>query len=190
MFIDYVTLLLVNMMSGLLILAAYLVKGITSPDQKMWSPAFAMPGLVAVIGGFHMAFAWPLPGAYSGIYSETSVLLGILFLGASASLFKEWNLIPVAIYAIFAGIAAVLIGVRIIDLGMTVHPLMSGIGFILTGLGGVFAALVLHLKHLAVLRYAAAAVLLLAIAIWGLTAYTAYWMHMESFSQWKPLIMR
>ena len=45
-----------------------------------------------------------------------SVLLGIVFIGASVALAQNWELITVTIYAFFAGVAAILVGLRIITL--------------------------------------------------------------------------
>jgi putative membrane protein len=46
-------------------------------------------------------------------------------------------LLTLAIYVFFAGIAAVVIGIRIMNLGLTKQPFLSGVGFILTGLAGI-----------------------------------------------------
>jgi uncharacterized membrane protein len=48
-------------------------------------------------------------------------------------------LVTVTIYAFFAGVAAILVGLRIINLGLTTQSILSGLGFILSGLGGVCA---------------------------------------------------
>jgi hypothetical protein len=55
-------------------------------------------------------------------------------------------LLTLAIYVFFAGIAAVVIGIRIMNLGLTKQPFLSGVGFILTGLAGICAAPTLYLK--------------------------------------------
>jgi len=127
-----------------------------------------------------MSFTWPLPVPYNCAYGEMSVLLGMLFLGASWSLAKEWDLLPLGIYAFFAGGAACLLGVRIIDQHLTLTPLMSEVGFILSGACGLFAGLVLWYRKIKSLRVLGAAVLLIAAAIWLLTAYEAYWSHLAA----------
>ena len=178
MFIDYVTLMLINMTAALTILAVFLWKYPVGEDRQTWAPVFAISGLVAVICGFVMIFTWPLPKPYNSPFGEMSVLLGILFLAAAWSLAKGWNLLPLGIYAFFAGSAAVLIGIRIIDLSLTQKPAMSGIGFILTGLAGVMAGLILWLHRIKPFRILAAIILLIAAAIWAMTGYVAYWMHL------------
>jgi len=84
----------------------------------------------------------------------------------------------------------VLVGLRIIDLGLTQHPLVSGIGFLLAGLGGIAAAPGLALlKKSQVFRSIAAAVLLVVTAFWAYTFYSSLWGHLESFPTWLPLTM-
>ena len=57
---------------------------------------------------------------------------------------------------------AVLLGVRIMDLKMTTQPLMSGVGFILSGLGGILAALAFCVPGSKALRATGAVALILA----------------------------
>ncbi|RLD02633.1 MAG: hypothetical protein DRI65_14515 [Chloroflexota bacterium] len=190
MFIDYLTLLMINMVTGTALLAYYVLKGVTTEDSRPFAAGFLMVGLVAFLGGAHMVTTWPLPGSYNIGFGESTLLFGVVFLGAAWSLAKGWDLLPVAIYAFFAGIDAVLVGLRIIDLGLTQHPLVSGIGFLLAGLGGIAAAPGLALlKKSQVFRYIAAAVLLVVTAFWAYTFYSSLWGHLESFSTWLPLTM-
>ncbi len=191
MFIDWVSLLLLNMLTGYFLLAWYVATGIDQPEQKHWAPAFGMVGLIALVFGGIMLITWPLPGPYGYMFGEMTVLLGIIFLGASVSLAKSWDLRPVALYATFAGVAAMVLGVRIIDLHLTKVPLLSGIGFIVSGLGGVSALPTLTwFRGNKIVRYAGALMLILAGLIWVATAYPALWVHPEAFKDWQPLILR
>ena len=117
MFIDYVTLMLINMAGGLFILASFIWKDIDKENSQFWAPAFALPGMIAVVCGFAMTFSWPLPKPYNVAFGETSILLGFLFLTAAWSLAKGWELLPLGIYAFFAGLTGVLVGIRIMNLG-------------------------------------------------------------------------
>ena len=180
MFIDYVTFMLINMAAGLVILACFLWKDIALENQQRWAPAFAVPGLVAAVCGFALTFSSPLPKPYSIMYGEMSVMLGLLFLGAAWCLAKGWDLLPLGLYALLAGATAVLIGIRIIDLKMTNEPLLSGAGFILTGLCGVFSLPTLCFPEKKVwLRRIGTIVLLAAAGIWAFTGYLAYWIHLK-----------
>jgi putative membrane protein len=120
-----------------------------------------------------------------------SVLLGIAFLGAALALAQGWDLSGIALYALFPGVCAVVLGIRIINLDLTLQPVLSGVGFVLTGMGGLFAAPTLaYFRGHRLFRTLAALVLLAAAGIWALTALPAYWVHMKMAADWKPLIMR
>ena len=189
MFIDFVALLLINMAAGFFLLACFLYWGLGGVDPKRWVPAFSMVGIIALISGFRMAFTWPLPGSFNVAYGEMSIVLGILFLGGALAVAKEWDLKLVAVYGLFAGVAALLIGIRIIDLGMTKEPLLSGVGFILSGASGILATPVLYLRTRGGIRLLGAIVLVATALIWARTGYKAYWGHLDNFSTWVPSTM-
>ena len=84
MFIDFVTLLLVNMSAGLFILALFILRGMTAGDQRPWAAGFAASGVIALVGGLVMAFTWPLPGSYNAAFGELSALFGMTYLAAAA----------------------------------------------------------------------------------------------------------
>jgi putative membrane protein len=190
MFIDYLTLLMINLTAGTALLAYFILRGVSGENSKPFAAGFGVVGLIAFLGGGHMALHWPLPGSHNIAFGESSLLFGAVFLGAALALAKGWDLMPVAIFAFFAGVQAVLVGVRIIDLGLTKHPIASGIGFILAGMGGVAAAPGLNLlKKNQTFRYLAAGVLIVVTAFWAYTFYNALWGHLESFATWMPLTM-
>ena len=178
MMVDYVTLMLINMAAGFFLLGCFIWRGLDKQDRNSWAPAFGICGLVATVCGFVMTFTWPLPRPYSMAYGEMSILLGVLFLGTSVAVAKGWAFMPLTGYAFFAGVAAVLLGVRIIDLGLTTKPILSGIGFVLSGSAGIFSPLVVWQREQKGLRIAAAIVLFGTAAIWAWTGYLAYWAHM------------
>jgi putative membrane protein len=189
-FIDYITLMLINMVAGLFILADYVYRGIDSSHQKQWIPGFGITGAIALTTGFHMIFTWPIAGSFNIAFGETTVLFGILFIAAAIALSVGWDLFTITVYGFFAGLAAIVIGIRIINLNMTKQPLLSGIGFILTGLGGIFAAPTLYWKTNRTWRLIGVGVLIIAALIWALTGYLAYWNHLEGFQKWVPAPMR
>jgi len=191
MFIDYVSLLLVNMVAGHFLLAYYVYAGLDDSNQTRWAPGFLMTGLVAVVFGGIMTVTWPLPGAYGSAYGEMSVLLGIIFLGAGLAMAKGWGLGTVVCYAFFAGWAAIVLGIRIIDLKLTLKPMLSGAGFIISGAAGVLAAPTFaYLRGSRTFRVIAALVVVVAGLIWASMAYLEYWGHMQQFGKWVPLLMR
>lgn len=190
MFINYITLMLINLVAGLFLLAGYVYFGLEHANQKRWIPGFGITGAIALVTGLHMIFTWPIRGSFNIAFGEMTVLFGILFVATSLALAQGWDLLTVAIYGFFAGLAAIVVGVRIINLGVTQQPLISGIGFILTGLGGVFAAPTLYLQTNRTLRIVGAIVLITAALIFAFTGILAYWGHMANYSNWQPLPMR
>ncbi len=119
MFIDYLTLVMINMVAGTALLAYYLWRGLDDVDQRPYAAAFFGVGLVALITGLHLSFNWPLPGSYNVGYGDATTLFGTVFLITSLALWQGWNLVPVSIYAFFAGIDAIIVGVRIFSLQLT-----------------------------------------------------------------------
>lgn len=191
MFIDYLTLIMINLVAGSAVLAYYLWRGIDESDQRPYSAAFFGVGLLSLITGLHLSFNWPLPGSYNVGYGDTTTLFGVVFLITAISLWNGWSLIPVSIYAFFAGIDAVIVGLRIFSLQLTKEPLFSAIGFILSGLGGVGAApFFLWFRNNRTVRLLGVLLLLAAAGMWAITFYGALWDHLESFSDWLPPTMR
>ncbi len=190
MFINYITLMLINMVAGLFLLAYYVYQGFEGENQKHWIPGFGMTGAIALVTGLHMIFTWPVRGSFNIAYGEMSVLFGIVFIGASISLAQGWDLLTVAIYAFFAGAAAILVGLRIINLGLTKQPIVSGIGFILSGLAAMCAAPALYFKANRSLRLVGVVVLVVAALIWALVGFQAYWGHLANYSDWVPSTMQ
>jgi putative membrane protein len=190
MFIDYLTLIMINLVAGTALLAYYIAFGMDSKDQRPYAAGFGIVGLLGLILGLVLSFTWPLPGSYNIGYGEATTLFGAVFMATGVALAMGWDLIPVAIYSFFAGVDAIVVGVRIISLGLTKEPLISGVGFVLAGLGGLFAFPFLKwFKGNKTFRYIGAAVVLVTALVWAVTFYTSLWAHMASFSTWVPATM-
>ena len=186
MFIDYIALMLINLAAGLALLAGYVYFGLDSSNQKRWISGFGVVGAIALVTGLHMTFTWPVPSSFNIAFGETSVLFGILFIGTTLTLAMSWELLALGIYSFFAGLVSLLVGFRIINLGLTQSPLLAGMGFILVGLGGVFAAPTLALKKNQLLRTIGGIVLVMAALIFAYIGLSSYWGHLATFSTWQP----
>lgn len=186
MFIDYLTLIMINLVAGTAILAWYVYKGFTAEDQRPYAAGFGIVGLLGLILGLVLTFTWPLPGSYNIAFGETTALFGAVFLATAFALYNRWDLRPVTIFAFFAGVYAVVVGVRLISLNLTKEPIFSGIGFILAGLGGLVSFPAYGLLKNKYIRLFVAAVLLGTALLWAFTFYNSLWGHMESFSSWLP----
>lgn len=191
MFIDFVTLMLLNMSAGFGILAAYLVWGWEDNDQKRWGLGFGTVGLIALIFGVTMTTTWPIIGQYSSAYGEMTTLLGVIFLGAGIGLLTGLNLKVVAGYALPVGLAAILLGIRFAQLHLANKSLLAVTGFVLSGLAGVFAwPTLMWLGAHKPWRWFAALVLLGTALLWLFVAFEGYWGHMTTFAAWRPLTIR
>ena len=191
MFINYITLMLINMVAGLVLLADFVYRGLDGANLKRWIPGFGLVGAIALVTGLHMILTWPVTGSFNISFGETTVLFGGLYVAAAIAIAQGWDLLSLTVYAFFVGLTSIVVGVRIIDLGQTQQPLVAGLGFILTGLGGVLAAPTLvYLRGNKGWRTLGAAVLLAAALVWAIIGYRAYWGHLEGFIDWQPPLMR
>ncbi len=190
MFIDFLTLVMINLVAGTVLLAYYLWKGIDEKDQRPYAAAFFVVGLVGVVTGFQLSFTWPLPGSFNVAYGDAATLFGIVYLGTAISLWQGWSLVPMSIYSFFAGVDAIIGGLRLYSLHLGQEPLLAALGFILAGLGGVGAFPFLQwFKDNKAVRWIAIIILLAAAAIWAVTFYGSLWAHMASFAKWVPSTM-
>ena len=190
MFIDYLTLVMINLVAGSVLLAYYLWKGMDEIDQRPYASAFFITGLVGLITGLQLSFTWPLPGSFNVGYGDAAALFGAVFLAAGISLWQGWDLIPVTIYAFFAGIDAIIVGFSLYANKLGQEPVVAAVGFILAGLGGLGAfPFFMWFKDNKAVRWIAIIVLLAAAAIWAVTFYSALWAHMTAFAKYVPATM-
>jgi len=185
MFVDYLTLLMINLVAGLFLLAVHFVFFAENESRKL-APGFLATGFISTVAGLHLTLTWQLPGANNIPIGEMSVFFGVLFLVAGLSMVFDWDLLGVTIVAGFAGLAAVVLGLRYLSLGMSQHPVLSGLGYIIAGAGAILTIPGYFFRSSRIVRYVAAGVLAVAAAIWAVTGYGAYWSHLESFATYSP----
>ena len=191
MFIDYLTLIMINLVAGTVLLAFYLWKGMDEVDQRPYAAAFFATGLIGLVTGLQLSFTWPLPGSFNVGYGDAATLFGVVFLGTSIALWQGWSLVPVSLYSVFAGIDAIIVGFRLYSLKLGQEPLVAAIGFILAGLGGLGAfPFLMWFKGSKAMRWIAIVILLVTAGIWAVTFYSALWAHMASFAKWVPPTMK
>jgi putative membrane protein len=188
-FTDYLTVMLLNMVAGLVLLAGFVVWGLDAPRQKHWAGGFGIVGFVALATGLHMTLTWPLSGRaqWANIaFGEPTVLLGATFLGAAVCLAAGWSLRAVGTYGAIAGIVAIVVGILLVttenhegELGLTKVPALSMSGFVLSGLGAIAVCAAIFLPRVKPLRWLAGLILLAAAGIWMLTGLGAYAGHIS-----------
>jgi putative membrane protein len=190
MFIDFLTLVMINLVAGTALLALYLWRGIDEKDQRGYAAAFFGVGLVSLVTGLQISFTWPLPGSYNVGYGDATTLFGVVFLATSIALYLGSSLLPVGLYSFFAAVDALIVGVRIYTLNLTKEPLISAVGFILAGLSGlgVFPFL-MWFRENKMVRWIGIVLLVGTTVLWAITFYSSLWGHMDSFSKWVPATM-
>jgi uncharacterized membrane protein len=181
MTIDYLPMMLINTAAALVVAATFMLKGIVSENPRPWIAGFVMTGTVALLGGLHMCFTWPLSYRWANVaFGEPSVMLGIVLLGTALALTKSWQLWPVGVYALLAGLAVIAVGLKIYAENLTKMPAMTTAGFVLAGVAGVLTLpIFLCPKRCKELRILAAALMLISATIWMATALPAFWMHVS-----------
>lgn len=186
MYIDYLPLLLVNVVAGLTLIAGWMFLDAGMPLERRWVPGLLMAGLLGLAAGLHMVFTWPLPGSGNVLYGEMSVFFGLLLLGLGFVLVFGLDPLPVALYGAFAGVAAILVGVQVFKLGPVPNPQLVGAGFVWMGLLGLGAVPMLRAHGVPAVRLFGTLALLVAAVIWAVVAYTAYWHHVQPATHWQP----
>ncbi|MBX5464892.1 MAG: DUF981 domain-containing protein [Clostridia bacterium] len=189
MFIDYAGVMLVGMAAGFVILAHYLYKNPGPEEREPWAAGFFAAGLVGLATSVPMLVNWPLPGSYNVAFGEPALFLSAAFLGAAVTLAMRWEPLIPALYGFWGGLMAVVIGLRIINLGLTQEPLLAGVGYLAAGLGGMLTLPAIQWRQQRAWALAAAVLLGLAAAVFLLTGYMAFWSHLASFSKWVPATM-
>ncbi|MCX6346066.1 MAG: DUF981 family protein [Armatimonadetes bacterium] len=151
-----------NTAAALFILARYLYRGLTDPDQKKWAQALAVPGGVAIVLGSPVIRGWLLKGMAGSALDIMSMLLGLFFIGLAVAIWRGLNLLPLGTYAAFAGLMELIVGLKFLGSQMwhnlhvaTMHGMAGlevlvipalAIALITTGLG-CFAALYMLRSH-------------------------------------------
>ena len=185
MFVDWLTLLLVNMVAAMAIHALFMAR-FMEKDPKKLIPGFLLTGAIALLAGFRMVFTWPLPGSYNIIYGELSVLLGGFFFTTGLSLAFGWDLISIGIYAFLGGAVSILMGAKILVNNLTSEPLVAALGFFVTGATAVGTLAALALPKWKWVRWLVALGAAGSAVIWILVGFPAYWQHIDAFSKWAP----
>jgi putative membrane protein len=188
MFVDYLTLMLLNMVVALVLFAWFMTLGFEK-NQKRFVPGFLLTGFIGLVTGLHMIFRWPLPGSFNIMFGEPTVMLGGFFFVAGLALLLGWDLLTIGLYALFCGAAVVLLGVRILNMNLTQEPIIAAIGYFLTGATAIATFPALALPSWKWLRWLVALAAIGSAVIWIIVGYPSYWAHMAAFGKWAPPTM-
>ncbi len=186
MFTDYLMVMLIGLASGFIMLADLLYRNPDPEHRQAWAGGFFAAGLLGLVTSVPMILTWPLPGSYNIAFGEPALFLSVAYIGAAITLAMRWNPVIPAVYVFFGGLLAVVLGIRIFDLGMTKEPLVTAIGYVAAGLGGMLTLPAANWRHRRILALSAAALLCLAAAIFLVMGYEAAWSHLSSFASYVP----
>ncbi|HUX12999.1 MAG TPA: DUF981 domain-containing protein [Spirochaetia bacterium] len=185
MFIDFLALMLINLVAGMVLFAVYFFFFLEEGQKKM-APGFLVVGFLQLVTGLRVIFTWPIPGSFNITFGEPAVLFGALFFTLGLALLLDWDLLSLGIVAILAGFVAIVVGIRIANLGFTKEPIVAMLGYLLTGIVAVAALPGYYLRQYTIVRVLVALAALGAAIIWAITGFGSYWGHPESFAKWKP----
>ncbi len=188
--IDYLSVMLVSVGAGLALLALYLFFNPAPENRPTWGFGFGATGLILASTAIPMIITWPLPGSYNVAFGEPALMFGALFTVAALALVFRTDLLGPAIWGLFAGITAVIVGQQIIAQGMTREPGIAGLGFILSGVGGILTLPSVAMKNQRWIALVTAVVLAAAAIVWLYTGIGSYPGHIVDFAKYVPAYMK
>ena len=189
MFIDFTGVMLVGIGAGFVTLAHYLFRSPEPEARAAWAAGFFAAGLLGLLTSLPMVLTWPMPGAYNIAFGEPALYLSIAFLAAGITLALKWEPLIPAIYGAFGGLIAIVVGLRIDNLGLTKEPALTMVGYLAAGLGGVLTLPAIQYRRVRAIALVAAALLVLGALVFLFIGYDAYWGHLAAFAKWVPATM-
>jgi putative membrane protein len=196
MFVDYLTVMMVAVVAGAVITIVYGLMFLDAPlaDQRPWGWAFGIVGLLLGVTGLHLVLTWPLPGAYNIVMGEPALYFGLVLLGTAFAIRAGESLMPLAVLAIFGGIANIFLSIAMLVHGLSRNPPLWALAYAAIGLAAVLAPLVVHkVRALRWVPLVAGGLLAIGALIFALGGYGAYLEHTSAeggFAKWVPPAMR
>lgn len=185
-YINYLTLMMLGVIFGLVLGGTYLVKGIQFEKQSQWIPGFLITGILTFFPALRMIYVWPLPGSHNILFGEPVVLFGAIFLVAALVIYKQWSLFYLAAFVFLAGLVTLLLGIRVMSLGLTDYPSLAGVGYLFTAIAALLTPFSVKSPDNRGLINLNSAIAYLAALIWLFIVLIAYWNHLSEFSEWSP----
>ena len=196
MFVDYLTVMMVAVVAGAVTTIVYGLMFLDAPlaDQRPWGWAFGIVGLLLGVTGLHLVLTWPLPGAYNIVMGEPALYFGVVLLGTAFAIRAGESLMPLAVLAIFGGIANIFLSIAMLVHGLSRNPPLWALAYAAIGLAAVLAPLVVHkVRALRWVPLVAGGLLAIGALIFALGGYGAYLEHTSAeggFAKWVPPAMR
>ncbi|WP_437719444.1 DUF981 domain-containing protein [Sorangium sp. So ce448] len=186
LYINYLTLPLAAVTAVLLLGAWYVARAERREDhRRAFAAAFGAGGLILAVTGFHLTLTWPIPGQYNIVFGEPLAYFGTLLVIGSVALSRGVDLGPLSILGALGGVTNLVAAVAIFRYRLTSMPMIAAVMF---GASGLAAVLFPLRSRSALVRSSVAVLLLIAGALFGVTACGAYLHHLApgSFDRWIP----
>ena len=126
--------------SGVVGYVTYLRHGARATFDHLKGQAVPLGGLGVIIGsiGLWGEIVWPLPGSYNILFFDPYVLLGVVLVAFSISVFFRWRTQYVGLLAAFVGLLSIYYGANAYNLGLTKEPLAMFLLYLAMGGTAVF----------------------------------------------------
>jgi putative membrane protein len=151
-------------------------------------------GLLLGVTGLHLVLTWPLPGAYNIVMGEPALYFGLVLLGTAFAIRAGESLMPLAVLAIFGGIANIFLSIAMLVHGLSRNPPLWALAYAAIGVAAVLAPLVVHkVRAVRWVPLVAGGLLAIGALIFALGGYGAYLEHTsadEGFGKWVPPVMK
>ena len=196
MFVDYLTVMMVAVVAGAVLTIVYglMFLDASLADQRPWGWAFGIVGLLLGVTGLHLVLTWPLPGAYNIVMGEPALYFGLVLLGTAFAIRAGESLMPLAVLAIFGGLANIFLSIAMLAHGLSRNPPLWALAYAAIGLAAVLSPLVVHrVRTLRWVPLVAGGLLAIGALIFALGGYGAYLEHTSAqggFAKWVPPAMR
>lgn len=167
--INYLTLIMIDLIAGYTLLTYFLAIGLDVERGKGLAAAFGGVGLLNLVLGLGITLTWPLPGSYNILFGEATAMFGIVFLAAGIAIAREWDLYPITLIASIFGIYVLIAGWGIFSLNMTRTPLMTTLLYLLVGITALLAPLGWKKRESGGLLKAGMALTIITALLWFVT---------------------
>ncbi|KYF92310.1 hypothetical protein BE17_48260 [Sorangium cellulosum] len=186
LYINYLTFPLVTVTGVLLLGAWYVARAEQREDhRRAFAAAFGAGGLILAVTGFHLTFTWPIPAQYNIAFGEPLAYFGTLLVIGSVALSRGVGLGPVSVLGALGGVTNLVVATAIFRYRLTSITMTATMMF---GASGLAAVLFPFRSGSRLVRSSVAVLLLIAGALFGVTACGAYLHHLApgSFDRWIP----
>ncbi len=178
--INFLTLVMLDVVAGFVLLTYFLAIGLDTERGKGLAPAFGGVGLLNLVLGLGITMTWPLPGSYNIVFGEAAAMFGIVFLAAGLAIARDWDLYPVTLVAAIFGVYLLIASWGIFSLNMTRTPLMTTVLYALVGLAALLAPLGWKKREDSVILKAGMALTIITALLWFVTFARTLLGHLQS----------